>query len=45
MAAAKTGKLDLVKFLVSKGADINYQNEFGQSALSKSVMVNRYEIS
>lgn len=45
MAAAKTGKLDLVKFLVSKGADINYQNEFGQSALSKSVMVNRYEVS
>ena len=45
IAASRTGKLDLVKFLVSKGADINYQNEFGQSALSKSVMVNRYEVS
>ncbi|WP_055426340.1 ankyrin repeat domain-containing protein [Apibacter mensalis] len=45
MAASKTGNLDLVKFLVSKGADINYQNEFGQSALSASVMINKYEIS
>lgn len=45
MAAAQTGKLDLVKFLVSKGADVNYQNEFGQSALSKSIMVSRYEVS
>ena len=45
IAASKTGNLDLVKFLVSKGANINYQNEFGQSALSKSVMVNKYEIA
>lgn len=45
IAASRTGKLDLVKFLVSKGANINYQNEFGQSALSKSVMVKRYEVS
>ncbi len=45
IAAAQTGKLDLVKFLISKGADINYQNEFGQSALSKSIMANRYEVS
>lgn len=45
IAAARTGKLDLVKFLVLKGANINYQNEFGQSALSESIMVNRYEVS
>jgi hypothetical protein len=45
IAASKTGNLDLVKFLVSKGAGINYQNEFGQSALSASVMINKYEIS
>jgi ankyrin repeat protein len=45
MAAAKTGKLDLVRFLISKGADVNYQNEFGQSALSVAVMLSRYEVS
>lgn len=45
IAAAQTGKLDLVKFLISKGARINYQNEFGQSALSKSLMANRYRVS
>lgn len=45
IAAAHTGNLDMVKFLISKGADINYQNEFGQSALSTSIMTNRYEVS
>lgn len=45
IAASKTGNLYLVKFLESKGVDVNYQNEFGQSALSASVMINKYEIS
>lgn len=45
MAASKTGNLDLVKFLVSNGADINYQNEFSQSALSLAVLVNRFKVS
>lgn len=43
--ASKSGLMDLVKFLVSKGADVNYQNEFGQSAFSESIMQKRYEIS
>lgn len=45
IAAAQTGGLDVVKFLVSKGANINYRNEFNQSALSASIMVTRYEVS
>ena len=45
MAASKTGNLDLVRLLVSNGADVNYQNEFGQSALSESVMTDNYKVA
>lgn len=42
MAASKAGKTDLVEMLIKKGANINYQNEFKQTALSESVMVDKY---
>lgn len=45
MVACKTGKLDLVKLLVEKGADLNYQNGYKQSALSESVMTDRYNVA
>ena len=45
MAAAKTGKLDLVDLLLKKGANINYQNEFKQTALSEAVLTERYNIA
>lgn len=45
MAAAKTGKIDLVKLLVKRGADINYQNEYKQSALSNAVMQSKYQVT
>jgi len=45
MKAAKTGKLDLVELLVKNGASVNYQNEYGQSALSESLMVRKYKVS
>lgn len=44
MAASRQGNIDLVKLLVSKGADINYKNEFRQSALSECVLVNELEV-
>ena len=43
MAASREGNIDLVRFLVSKGAEINYRNEFKQSALSECVKVNQPE--
>lgn len=45
MAAARTGKLDLVKLLVENGADVNYRNEYKQSALSEGVMQNKYNVA
>jgi len=44
IVASKTGKLDLVKLLLKNGADINYQNEYKQSALSESVRLEKYEV-
>lgn len=43
--ASQSDMLEFVKFLISKGADVNYQNEFGQSALSESIMQKKYEVS
>ncbi len=43
--ASQSGMLEFVKFLISKGADVNYQNEYGQSALSESIMQKKYEVS
>lgn len=45
MKAAETGKLDLVKLLIKNDVNVNYQNEYGQSALSESAIIDRYEIS
>jgi ankyrin repeat protein len=44
MAAAKNGNIHLVKMLVDLGANINYINEFGQSALGQAVLLEKYEI-
>jgi len=44
LIVASSGKLDLVKLLLKNGADINYQNEYKQSALSESVILENYEV-
>ena len=44
IAASKTGKIDLVKLLVANGVDLNYHNEYKQSALSQAVKLEQYEV-
>ncbi len=45
ISAVGSGKLEFVELLVKNGVDINYQNEFGQSAFSKSVKLTKYKIT
>lgn len=45
MAASQSGRLDIVKLLVSSGAEVNYKNEFNQNAFTKSIMTERYNVS
>jgi uncharacterized protein len=45
MAASQAGRLDIVKLLVVKGAEINYKNEFEQTALTRSVLTERYNVA
>lgn len=45
MAAARTGKLDLVELLIKNGANINYQNEYKHNALNQAIMQNNYAIA
>lgn len=44
MAASISGRLDFVELLIRHGADINYQNEFKQSALTEATLQENYEI-
>lgn len=44
IAAVKSGNLDLVKTLVSLRINLNYMNEFGQSALAQAVILEKYDI-
>jgi hypothetical protein len=45
IASSKQGSLNLVKLLIEKGAEVNYQNEFGHTALAKAIMTDNYEVA
>ena len=45
MSAVGSGNIDFVNLLLKHGANVNYYNEFGQSAFSESVMLHEYKIS
>ena len=45
IAAVSSGKIDLIRYIIGRGANINYYNEFDQSAFSKAIMLGKYEIS
>jgi len=45
IAASGTGNLEIVKLLIQKGANVNYKNEYNESALSASVMTNEYDVA
>lgn len=45
ISATNSGKIEFVELLVKNGVNINYKNEFGQSALSQSVKLKNYDIS
>ena len=44
MAAAKSGNIDFVELLVNKGANLNYKNEFDQTAIGEAVMLEKYDV-
>ncbi len=44
IVASMSGRLDFVELLVSHGADINYENEYKQSALTEATLQENYEI-
>lgn len=44
MAASRRGNLPLVTFLISKGANVNYKNEYDQTALIEAILQEKYDI-
>lgn len=45
LMASAAGRFDKVKLLIAKGANVNYVNEFGSTALSQTVMLGYYDIT
>jgi hypothetical protein len=45
MLACRNGNMKTVKLLIKHGANINYQDEYGNIALAKAVMQEHYDIT
>ncbi len=45
IVASESGDLEVVKFLIDNGADVNYQDECNRSALSQSIILDEYEVA
>lgn len=45
IAAVGSGKIEFTEILVKSGAEINFYNEFGQSAFGKAIQLSNYEIA
>lgn len=45
IAAAKTGNIELIKLLINNHADINYVNEYKQTALSVAMLTAKYNVA
>jgi len=44
IVASINGNIDLVKILINKGADVNFRDEYGRTALSEAVRQERYNV-
>lgn len=44
MAASQSAGKEVVELLIKYGADVNYKNEYKQTALSRATMQDKYEI-
>ncbi|NCD22468.1 MAG: ankyrin repeat domain-containing protein, partial [Spartobacteria bacterium] len=44
MAAAKGGHLEIVRFLLERGADVNARNEYGKTPLCLAALDHRDDV-
>jgi ankyrin repeat protein len=45
MAASRAGRLDMVTYIVEQGANVNFQNEYMQTALTMCMLLEHYDIA
>lgn len=45
MAASRSGNILIVEYLLKQGANINYRNNFGSTALGESMLTQKYDIA
>lgn len=45
MAASRSGNILIVEYLLKQGANINYRNNFGSTALGESMLTQKYDVA